>query len=282
MIRRRTLIVGAAGDRRPVALVTGGGSGIGRELSLLLARDGYQLVVVSLDSGELRDLEKTIAHSSPGSPIECLAADLSLPGAAMAVESFCADRDFNVDLLVNCAGFGMTGDVLDQPLDRLEGMLALNVVTLTSLCHRFGGRMRERGHGAILNVASTIAFQPLAAWGVYAASKAYVSSFTQSLAQELAGSGVTVSCLYPGITRTRFLDAAGLERTPGRWSAASLVHGVAMDPAAVARAALRGIRKGRRRIVPGMVNTIHRLVVPWMPNRLILALAQRFMKRTRR
>jgi len=161
-------------------------------------------------------------------------------------------------------------------------MLALNMMTMTELCHLFGRTMKERGSGRILNVSSTISFQPLPRWAAYAATKAYVSSFTQAFAREMRPHGVSVSCLYPGTTRTAFLDTAGIERSGSRWSVGSLIHGAAMDPVKVARAGFRGLMRGKGRIIPGVSNRLHFWLVHWVPNRVITAVVQVFMKRYRK
>jgi len=161
-------------------------------------------------------------------------------------------------------------------------MLALNMMTMTELCHLFGRKMKERGSGRILNVSSTISFKPLPRWAAYAATKAYVSSFTQAFAREMQPHGVSVSCLYPGTTRTAFLDTAGIERSGSRWSVGSLIHGAAMDPVKVARAGFRGLMRGKGRIIPGVSNRLHFWLVHWVPNRVITAVVQVFMKRYRK
>jgi len=269
--------MGGAGN--VTALVTGGGGGIGRELCRLLHGAGYRLVVASLLADELASLKKELGAGAP--PVDTLQIDLSAPGAAEAVFRHCETGGIDVDVLVNNVGFGIAGEFADQPLERVRQMLALNMMTSTELCHLFGKKMRERGSGRILNVSSTISFQPLPRWAAYAATKAYVSSFTQALAREMRPHGVIVSCLYPGTTRTAFLDTAGISRSARRLSVGSLIHGVAMDPVKVARAGYRGLMRGKRRIIPGLSNKLHFLFIHWVPNRLITAVVQAFMKRYR-
>lgn len=264
------------------ALVTGGGGGIGRELCRLLHGAGYRLVVASLLPEELASLETELGSRPGAKTLVTLQTDLSVTGAAETLYRFCEENAITVDVLVNNVGFGLAGEFTGQPLARVRQMIALNMMTATELCHLFGNRMKERGSGRILNVSSTISFQPLPWWAVYAATKAYVSSFTQALAGELRPHGVAVCCLYPGTTRTSFLDTAGINRSGSRWSVGSLIHGAAMDPKKVALAGFRGLMRGKRRIIPGLSNKIHFLFVHWVPNRVITAVVQMFMKRYRK
>lgn len=266
---------------RGTALITGGGSGIGRELCRCFHAAGYTLVVVSLLADELAQLKDELDARACGPEVITYQADLSSPEAATAVVKFCEERALHVDVLVNNAGFGLSSRVLDQPLSRLIQMLGLNVMTTTTLCHAFGGKMRARGSGMILNVASTISFQPLPFWAVYAGTKAYVSSFTQALASELKTFGITVSCLYPGTTRTQFLDTAGIHASDRPWSIGSLIHGAAMDPVRVARTGFEGLMRGKPRIIPGLVNKLHFALIKLVPNPIILAVVHGFMKHYR-
>ncbi|HQL83008.1 MAG TPA: SDR family NAD(P)-dependent oxidoreductase, partial [Spirochaetota bacterium] len=245
-----------ARTKNETALVTGGGGGIGRELCRRFHGAGYDLVIVSLLAEELAMLNKELVALDPGRRIFTMQYDLSGPDAAEAVFRFCKSNGIEVDVLVNNAGFGLAGEFAEQPLERVRQMLALNMMTMTELCHLFGRTMKERGSGRILNVSSTISFQPLPRWAAYAATKAYVSSFTQAFAREMRPHGVSVSCLYPGTTRTAFLDTAGIERSGSRWSVGSLIHGAAMDPVKVARAGFRGLMRGKGRIIPGGSNRL--------------------------
>lgn len=271
----------AKGENK-TALVTGGGGGIGRELCLLFHAAGYDLVAVSLLAEELASLKKELEARTLAQSVITLQTDLSAPGAAEVVFRHCETSGITVDVLVNNVGFGLAGEFTGQPLARVRQMLALNMMTATELCHLFGNRMIERGSGRILNVSSTISFQPLPWWAVYAATKVYVSSFTQALAEEMRPHGVSVCSLYPGTTRTAFLDTAGINRSAGRLSVGSLIHSAAMDPKMVARAGFRGLMRGKRRIVPGLSNKLHFLFVHWVPNRVITAVVQAFMKRYRK
>lgn len=268
------------GSRR-VALVTGGGFGIGRELCRSFHKAGFNLVVASLLTEELTEIKNELDARSCGQEVKVYQIDLSAPDAALQVIKFCEEKNINVDVLVNNAGFGLAGRFVEQPLDRLIQMMTLNVITTTILCNNFGGKMRDRGFGMILNVASTTSFQPLSFWAVYAGTKSYISSFTQAIASELRHSGVIVSCLYPGITKTKFLDSAGLHHSTQWWSVGSMIHNFAMNPESVAQAAFKGLMRRKQRIIPGLINKIHFYFIQLVPNPLILAVVYLVMKRYR-
>lgn len=270
----------ADGSRR-VALITGGGFGIGRELCRLFHEAGFNLIIASLLADELAAIKKELDDKAGDGKVMTFQIDLSTPDAASRVVKFCEENNIEVDVLVNNAGFGLEGRFVEQSVNRLTQMMNLNIVTTTMLCNTFGGMMRERGNGMILNVASTTSFQPLPFWAVYTGTKAYISSFTQAIACELSPYGVIVSCLYPGTTRTKFLDTAGLHHSAKWWSVGSMIHKAAMNPASVARSGFSGLMRGRRRIVPGIINKFHFYFIQLIPNPLILAVVNLVMKRYR-
>jgi short-subunit dehydrogenase len=267
---------------RLTALVTGGGGGIGREICLELHRMGCDLVVVSLLPKELDNLKTELDSKGNGQSVFILQKDLSVPGAAAEVYSFCRENGLSIDVLVNNVGFGLEGMHLDLPLERVRQMLVLNMIAMTEFCNCFCNDMKERRSGFVLNVSSTISLQPLPFWAAYAGTKAYVSNFSQALAAELGGFGITVSCLYPGITATNFLSTAGLEKSGGSWSVGSLIHRAAMDPRKVARAGVKGLFRKKRRIFPGLINLFHFIFVHFIPNRIILKTVSFVMARYRK
>jgi len=266
---------------RCVALITGGGFGIGRELCRLFYEAGYDLVIASLVLEELTEIKNELDARSGTQNVMVYPIDLSTPDAALDVVSFCEEKNIHVDVLVNNAGFGLAGRFTDQSLNRLIQLMNLNIVTTTILCNTLGSKMRERGFGMILNVASTTSFQPLPFWAAYAATKSYVSSFTQAIATEMRPFGVVVSCLYPGITRTKFLDTAGLHDSTKWWSVGSMIHRFAMNPVNVARIGFEGLMRGRRRIFPGLINKFHFYFIQLIPVSVILAVVNMVMRRYR-
>ncbi len=216
-------------------IVTGAGSGIGKEFTKLFLEDGSHVLAVSLVQIELDQLTEDFAFGS--ARLQTLQMDLAKPDAAAALLQWCHDNDWFPDTLINNAGFACFGDAVDLPPERVANMLELNVITLTMTSMLFGREMKERGHGAILNVGSTAGMVPSMRFASYGGSKAYVNAFTYALSAELKPFGVTVTCLTPGATQTKFAQAGGIDTFSGK----SLLHNMfeknkAGSPAEVARA----------------------------------------------
>jgi short-subunit dehydrogenase len=235
--------------QRETVLVTGASSGIGRELARRFAADGCDLVLAARSGDRLRTLsdELIAAHGVGATPIE---ADLAVDGAAADLCERIRSLDLRIDVFVSNAGFAMNGPFVDLDRDRQRRMVRLNVLTLFELAHRLLPEMIDRGRGGALIVGSIAGLSPGPRFGVYAATKAFAVSLAESLAVELAPTGVTVTCLCPGSTDTRFAAAAGMEQ-----SAAFRRLPVA-DPVSVARAGHRAFRKGRLLCVPGLTNKL--------------------------
>jgi short-subunit dehydrogenase len=225
--------------------VTGASAGIGEELATQLAASGHDLVLVARDEARLDALARALSEQH-GAGAEVLAADLTARDQLARVEERIADAGRPVEMVVNNAGFGTVGSFHELPVDAEERMLRLNVVALVALSHAAAAAMVPRGRGGILNVASLGAFAPVPRMATYGATKAFVSSFTQALHEELLGTGVHVSCLCPGFTRTEFQERAGVTGGgPGLlWA----------DAPAVARAGLAGLAKNRALVVHGAIN----------------------------
>ena len=230
------------------ALVTGASSGLGRTFATQLAEQGTDLVLVARREDELEELASNL-RAAHDVDVEVLPADLVEPDERAKVEARLREDDDPVDLLVNNAGFGTIGPLVDQDVDTQGRMVELNVTTVVRLSHVAAWRMAQRGAGGILNVSSLSSFQPLPTMTTYAATKAAVSSFTEALHEEMLGTGVHVTNLCPGFTRTSFAAAAGVEDT------ASQIPGVLwMEADPVCRAGLRGVRENRATVVPGLAN----------------------------
>lgn len=233
---------------RETVLVTGASAGIGRDLARCFAADGSDLVLVARRAEALESLSRELEERF-GTRCEVVAMDLTDPSAPERLHRILEERGIRVDVLVNNAGFGALGPLLNLPLDRQLDMIQLNVSTLTALSGIFLPGMVERGRGGILNVGSTAAFQAGPLMAVYYATKAYVQSFTEALAEEVRDTGVTVSVLAPGPTESEFADRADMNET-------RLFRGGAMSSAAVAMAGHEGFRKGQVIIVPGLKNRL--------------------------
>lgn len=248
-------------------LVTGASAGIGLELARLFAADGSDLVLVARRQERLAQLARELGERH-GVAVEVIAADLADAAAPGQIADALQARGLAVDVLVNNAGFGAGGTFVRIERQRLLDMIQVNIAALTDLTHRLLPDMIERGRGGVLNVGSTAAFQPGPNMAVYFATKAYVLSLSEALADELRGSGVTVSCLAPGATRTEFADVAGLD--------GARLFRMAMSAEAVARAGYRGFRRGRLLVVPGVHNWLGafavRLMPRWVPRRIAATL----------
>jgi short-subunit dehydrogenase len=249
----------------PTALVTGASSGIGRELAKLLATDGYDLVLVARGTAALEELARQVAADSHVNA-RVLVKDLAEPGAPAEIAEELASVP--IDVLINNAGFGVSGPFADTSWREERDLIGVNIAAATELVKRFLPGMLERRRGAILNVASTAAFQPGPLMAVYYASKAYVLSFSEALANELSGSGVTVTALCPGPTITNFQKRAQTEGS--RLFTGPLV----MDAPAVARAGIAGMKRGRRIVIPGLRNKLLAQSVRFAPRSLVTRVAR--------
>lgn len=189
------------------AVVTGASNGIGRELAALLARDGHDLVIVARGRAGL-DRVKSVLERDFGVHVETLAADLSEDGAPERLHEFTRSRGLQVDTLANNAGFSEWTTYLDGDWDRQRRMMRLNMEALATLTRLYGRDMRDAGYGRILNISSVASMMAGPWMAMYFASKAFVRSFSEAVAYELKGTGVTVTCVCPGPTSTGFAKAA--------------------------------------------------------------------------
>lgn len=243
------------------ALVTGASGGIGRELATLLARDGHDVVLVARSEERLVDLGNRLQNDY-GVTATVVVKDLADPESPAEIQAALDERGIEVDVLVNNAGFGTYGRFIDTDLDTERDELQVNVVAVTELTKRFLPGMVERGEGRVLNVASTAAFQPGPLMAVYFASKSYVLSFSEALATELDGTGVTVTALCPGPTDTGFQSRADM-------GGSKLVQGDLQDPAEVASAGYRGMQAGEAVVVPGLRNKLLTVAVRLLPRSVV-------------
>jgi short-subunit dehydrogenase len=229
------------------ALVTGASSGLGAEFARQLAGRGYDVVLVARRRDRLEKLAGELMAHGRGTIV--LGQDLASAGAVTSLLQELDARGIAPELLVNNAGVGMYGWALDHSAARVEALLRVNVLALTELALALGLRMAERGSGDIINVSSTASLQPDPWLAVYGASKAYVTSFSMALAEEVGRRGVRVLTLCPGLTDTEFNQAAGVRAAhDARWMYMSAAECVAV--------ALRALDRKRRFAIAGWMNRI--------------------------
>ncbi len=228
------------------ALVTGASSGIGYELAKRFARNGHNLVLVARDRVRLESLAAALRRDH-AVEVLVITQDLALASSPEAVYREVRERGIRVAYLVNNAGFGMNDAFLDMPLQTILGMIQVNIGSLTHLTKLFLPDMVDRKFGRVLNVASTAAYTPGPFLAVYFASKAYVLSFSEAMAEEMKGTGVTVTALCPGPTQTEFAERAGMTH-------AALFRFGAMTAHDVAATGYRAMMAGRASIISGLAN----------------------------
>ena len=245
------------------ALVTGASSGIGAAFARALKARGEQLVLVARRAERLQELVGELGGESVATAIP---TDLTRPGSIPGLEKELRSRGLAVDLLLNNAGLGHTGHFAEEPLDRVLGMIDLNVRAAAELARTFLPGMLERGRGGIINVVSTSAFQPVPFFAVYAASKAFLLSLTEALATEVQGTGVRIQALCPGLTATEFQEVAETDRVAFNRTGT-------MSPEDVVAASLRAFDRGDLRVIPGFSNRLLAEVQGWLPRSLVRRVA---------
>ena len=244
----------------PVALVTGASAGLGVEFARQLSRRWHRLVLVARRKDRIDALAEELGDA------RAVAIDLSKSNAAAKLMADIEAHRETVDLLVNNAGFGLIGRFAELDARREREMIDLNVGTLTDLCRAVAPAMIERRAGAILNVASTAAFQPGPKMAVYFATKAFVLSLSEALHEELKPHGIKVSCLCPGPTRTEFGEVAG-------FGGNGLFDRVAMNAAEVVETGLKGLDSNRAVVVAGWINKIGAASTRFAPRALVRKIA---------
>ena len=243
-------------------LITGASGGIGYELARIFATRGYNLIIVARSADKLHALASELLHT--GADVKVITTDLSLPNAAQTLHNQLKQQGLHVDILINNAGFGLYGDFSETPWERELQMLNLNIVALTELTKLYVNDMKKQQFGKILNVASVAAFMPGPYMAVYFASKAYVLSFSEALAAELKGTGVTVTALCPGPTRTGFETTANASDS-GLFE--KMPQASALE---VAEYAYKSLMKGKQVAVYGILNKLNVLMVRLLPKKLFL------------
>jgi len=256
------------------AVITGASGGIGYELAKLFANNHYNLVLVARSASRLAqvadELQRQFGISTKSMPL-----DLTVAPAPQSLFDQLQREGILVGILVNNAGYGVFGEFATISLEDTLGQIQLNVTALTHLTKLFLAPMIERGSGKILNVASTAGFQPGPLMAVYYATKAYVISLSEALANELSGSGITVTCLCPGATDTGFQGRAGIEDT-------MLFKKLRpMDAKAVARDGYRGLMAGKTLVISGFRNWLLAESLRFSPRKLVTAISRKVLDKAK-
>ena len=252
------------------AVVTGASSGLGRGLAARLADRGMSLVLTGRNAARLDEAAREIRRAAPRVTVETVAADLSTGSGVSALLDHVGDRP--IEVLVNNAGFGSYGPFVEADRDREADEVAVDVSAVVALARAFLPGMVARGSGGILNVASTIAFQPGPYQAVYGASKAFVLSFSQALWAETRAAGVAVTALCPGPTRTGFVEALGAE------VGHTAIYSRLGEPEPVIEAGLRALDKGRAVVIPGVRNRVVATSGRFMPRQWLTLVTARLLR----
>ena len=255
------------------ALVTGASDGIGLEFSDILAARGYDLVLVARREDKLNEVSAKLSEKY-GVNCTVMAADLSVPQAAQTLFQRTCEQNLQIDFLVNNAGLLHNGVFTELSLAEQERMITVNVLALTSLSHLYANDMATRKKGYILNLASLAAWMAIPNQNVYAATKAYVLSFTQALADEMkaANNGVVVSALCPGYTATKMMD------NPDQGAKLRIAPNMMMSAKDVAEAGIKGCLVGKSAIVPGVANKITAAITRLFSKTLLTKLVGSFYR----
>ncbi len=251
----------------PRAIITGASKGIGKAIATELAMKKHDLVLVARSEALLQELSRELAKKY-NVEVSYLAMDLGKVNAAQEVFDWVKTKGYSISVLVNNAGYGLSGSFEENSIDSHRDMMQLNMITLTEMCQVFLPMLKAQSQGYIMNIASTTAYQALPMMSVYAASKAFVLSFSRGLSHELRKTGVSVTAVSPGATDTSFNDRANISE-PVRKAAEK----VAMTPQAVAKIAVSAMFAKDKEIITGAINKVQAFASWLLPKRLIETVA---------
>jgi hypothetical protein len=258
--------------QRETALITGASSGIGLDLAQLMAPD-FDLIITARNQAGLENIANEL-QAAYGNRVHAISADLTLPEAPEQIFAEIDRRGLPVDILINNAGFGSYGAFAESDSKTSLDMVEVNIAALTALTRLALPGMIQRKRGRIMNVASTAGFQPGPLMAVYYATKAYVIMFSEAIANELKGSGVSVTCFCPGATATNFAERAKMEES-------RLFKMGAMKSKDVARAGYKGMMAGKGLVIPGVMNKTLAMSVRFSPRKLVTAISRSLQEKAK-
>lgn len=254
------------------AIITGASKGIGKAIAEELASRGWNLLLVARSENKLKEVADAL-HEKYSVEAAYLALDLSGAGAVKTLYDFCIEKNIQPDFLVNNAGYGLSGDFEKYSLQEQENMMQLNMQVPVEMINRFLPVLRKQPKAWIMNIGSSAAYQAVPALSLYAASKAFILSFSRGLRQELKGSPVSVTVVCPGSTDTDFVVRANIEG-----KALKTANKVNMTPEAVAKIAVRATLAGRAEVITGVINKLGAFLVWLLPKGLVEKTAHNLYK----
>ncbi len=254
------------------ALITGGGKGIGKAIAMELSAKGYNILLISRTEEDLIDVCNTL-EKIYSVKAHYFVADLSIEGIEGKILHWVQSLNIEIEILINNAGYGLSGYLENQDLASLKNMMHLNMVTLTAITYAFLPQLKKQKKSFILNIASTAAYQAIPGLSVYAATKSFVLSFSRSLKIELMNSTVSVTCISPGPTNTSFMERANLSER-----GLELVNKIHMPSEQVARIAIKALLAGKTEVVPGLKNKATSFLSWLLPKFLIERIAGKLIK----
>lgn len=244
------------------ALITGSSKGLGLSMAHSLAKRKYNLVLVARSEEQLRRLKSELAETY-GVKVEIIAIDLSIPGSALLVSKYCLEKELPIAVLINNAGYGVWGKFESIVLEEQLNMLQLNINAVVELTHYILPILKQQSQSYILNVSSTAAYQALPTFSLYAASKAFVLSFTRGLRHELKDQPVSVTCISPGPIDTGFAERAGLSML------SEMAAKFNMNPGTVAEIGVQAMFSKKSEVIPGFTNKISAFAARLLPKSLL-------------
>jgi len=259
-------------QQREIVLITGASSGIGLDLAQLMAPN-FDLIITARNQNELEKLAREF-ETQHGNHVHVIPADLTQPEAPQQIFAEIERRGLPVDILINNAGFGSYGAFAESDPRTSLDMIEVNIAALTVLTRLALPGMIQRKRGRIMNVASTAGFQPGPLMAVYYATKAYVIMFSEAIANEMKGSGITVTCLCPGATATKFAGRANMEES-------RLFKLGAMKSRDVAIAGYKGMMAGKGLVIPGVRNKTVAMSVRFSPRKLLTAISRSLQEKAK-
>lgn len=254
------------------ALITGASRGIGKAIATELASRQYNLILVARSGPTLQTIATQLAQQH-GVTVQTMALDLATPNAPQQVFDWCQNNGYVVSMLVNNAGYGLSGQFEQYSLAENMAMMQVNMTTLVSLTQLFLPQLREQKRAYILNIASSTAYQALPGMSLYAATKVFVLNFSRGLHHELAGSSVSVTCISPGATDTGFNDRAQINQ-----KAREAAKKITMTPEAVAKQSLAGMFAGKAEVITGAINKVGAFAAWLLPKSFIEKTAYKIYK----